>query len=106
MFSIFDLVNFLNEHIEEWWTPYEIGQELEVDTRTVKNVIRRLDRMTHNGWVLDISERTRIYAVRMVRDLEGSESLKKTEISEVEDKQNRNHTSPKKQTLLFEHRRF
>ena len=85
MFKILDLGNFLKEHGEEWWTPYQIGKELGIDIRTVKNVIRRLDRMTHKGWKLVIAERgDRLFCVRMERDLENSGNLVKAELSRME----------------------
>jgi len=81
-----DLEKFLKEHKGEWWTPHEIKTELGGDIRTVYNVIRNLIRRpwerTKKGWRLDVAERgDRIYCVRMVRDLEGSENLIKDEIS-------------------------
>ena len=77
-----DLENFLKEHEGEWWTPYEIGRELGIDIRTVKNVIRRLDSMTHKSWRLDIAERgDRLYVVRMVRDIERSRNRIRVHIS-------------------------
>ena len=89
MVNVWDLDKFLKEREGEWWTPYEIKNELGSDIRTVKNVIRRLSRRpwetTYKGWRLDIAERgKRLYVVRMVRDIEGSENLIKAEISEVE----------------------
>lgn len=90
MFSHRGLEMFLKEHEEEWWTPHEIRKELGVDIRTVKNKIRILDgrpwETTYKGWRLDIAERgTRLYVVRMVRDIEGSMNLIRVEASEVED---------------------
>ena len=89
MFSHRGLETFLKEHEDEWWTPYEIKKELGVDIRTVKNKIRILDgrpwETTYEGWRLDVAERgPRLYVVRMVRDIEGSENLIEAEISEVE----------------------
>ena len=89
MFNVWDLEKFLKGREGEWWTPHEIGKELGVDIRTVKNVIRRLGwrpwETTYEGWRLDIAERgDRLYVVRMVRDIEGSENQIKAEISEVE----------------------
>ena len=89
MFSHRDLEKFLKEHEDEWWTPYEIKKELGVDIRTVKNKIRILDgrpwETTYKGWRLDIAERgNRLYVVRIVRNIEGSENLIKAEIAEVE----------------------
>jgi len=89
LFDIWDLETFLKEHEGEWWTPYEIGKELKVDIRTVKNTIRMLDRRpsktTYEGWRLDIAERgDRLYVVRIVRDIEDSKSRIRAEISEVE----------------------
>ena len=89
MVNVRDLDKFLKEREGEWWTPYEIKNELGSDIRTVKNVIRRLSRRpwetTYKGWRLDVAERgKRLYVVRMVRNIEGSENLIKAEISEVE----------------------
>lgn len=89
MVNAWDLEKFLKEHKGEWWTPYEIKNELGCDIRTVKNAIRRLSwrpwETTYKGWRLDVAERgARLYVVRMVRDVEGSENLIKAEISEVE----------------------
>ncbi len=89
MVNVWDLDKFLKEREGEWWTPYEIKKEMGSDIRTVKNVIRRLSRRpwetTYKGWRLDIAERRkRLYVVRMVKDVEGSEKLLKAEISEVE----------------------
>lgn len=100
MFTTLDLENFLKEHEVEWWSPSEIRIELGVDLRTVKNVIRKLDSMNHKGWRLDIAERSRLYAVRMVRDIEGSENLIKAEISEVESKRIRVPLSSEKKITL------
>lgn len=79
MFKTSDLENFLKEQEGEWWSPSEIGKALGVDLRTVKNVIRRLDSMTHEGWRMEKAERERIYCVRMVRDVEISRKLIKSE---------------------------
>jgi len=101
LFTTSDLEFFLKEREEEWWSPNEIALRLGVDLRTVKNVIRRFHSMTHNGWVLELAERgDRLYCLRMVRDIEGSENVIKTEISEVKGK--RIHpqiSSEKKHTL-------
>lgn len=81
MFKTSDLENFLKEHEGEWWSPSEIGLDRGADLRTVKKVIRRLDNMSHKGWVLDIAERgDRLYVVRMVRDVEISRKLIKSEV--------------------------
>lgn len=93
-----DLEDFLKEHEGEWWSPSEIRKKLGVDLRTVKNVIRRLDGMTHKSWVLDIAERgDRLYVVRMVRDIESSRSLVK---SDVKGKRIRVPTSSKEKLTL------
>ena len=85
MVNAWDLEKFLKEHKGEWWTPHEIKTELGGDIRTVYNVIRSLIRrpweMTKKGWRLDVAERRRIYCVRMVRDIGGSDNLMKDEIS-------------------------
>ncbi len=89
MVNVWDMDTFLKEREGEWWTPYEIKKALGSDIRTVKNVIRRLSlrpwETTYKGWRLDVAERgKRLYVVRMVKDVEGSEKLLKAEISEVE----------------------
>jgi len=107
LFKILDLENFLKEHESEWWTPHEIGKELGIDRRTIKNVIRRLDIMTHGSWRLDIAERgNRLYVVRMVRDVEISRNIIKTEASKVKCNRIRvNKSSKLKQTyLMFDNR--
>ncbi len=101
MFTTSDLENFLKEREEEWWSPNEIGKELGVDLRTVKNVIRRLDSMTHEGWRLDIAERgNRLYVLRMIR-VENSRNLFKAEVSEVEGKRIHPQISSKKKPTLY-----
>ncbi len=101
MFTTSDLEIFLREHEGEWWSPSEIGTKLGVDLRTVKKVIRKLDNMNHKGWVLDIAERgDRIYVVRMVRDVESSRNLIKSEVSKVKGKRIRVPTSSEKQPKL------
>ena len=100
MFTTSDLENFLKEH-EDWWSPNEIGKALGVDLRTVKNVIRRLDNLTHEDWVLELAERgKRLYCLRMFRDIEGSENLIKVEIFEVDGKRTRPKISSKEQQKL------
>lgn len=98
-----DLENFLKEHEREWWTPHQIGKKLGVDIRTVKKVIRRLDKMTHNGWKLVIAERgDRLFCVRMKRDIENSGNLVEAEVSELDGKLIRVPTpSPKQKTLGY-----
>jgi len=102
LFTTLNLENFLKEHIGEWWTPSEIGKELGVDLRTVKNVIWKLDSTIPKGWRLDMAERgKRLYCVRMVRDIEGSDNVIKAEISDVKDSRIGVHKSSEiTQTLL------
>ena len=83
------LINFLREHEGEWWSPNEIAKEIKSDIRTTKNGITA-NRLWHyytfyEGWRLDVAERgKRIYAVRAIRDLEGSRAKIKADISEVQ----------------------
>ena len=82
-------ITFLKEHEGELWSPNEIAKALKSDIRTTKNRInanRLLPYYTsYRGWRLDVAERgKRIYAVRLMRDLEGSRARIKADISEVQ----------------------
>ena len=80
---------FLRKHEGEWWTPNEVAKALKSDIRTTKSRIHanrlRPYYTSYEGWRLDVAERgKRIYAVRMMRDLEGSRARIKADISEVQ----------------------
>lgn len=78
---------FLKEHEGEWYTPHEIAKELKSDIRTVKNDILRLRyrhyETTYKGYRLDVAERRRIYAIRMIKDVAGSIRIIEEEMAEV-----------------------
>ncbi len=104
MFKTLDLENFLKEHIGQWWTPNQLGKELSVDIRTVKNVIRRLDVMTPQGWKLVIAERgDRLFCIHMERDMENSGNIVKAEVSEVEINRTITETTPTGQQKLHKY---
>lgn len=83
-------ITFLREHGGEWWSPNEIAKATKSDIRTTKNGIRANRIMhyytTYEGWRLEVAERgKRIYALRMILDLEGSRAEINAEMSEVQD---------------------
>jgi len=86
--NIWDLTKFLKEHTGEWFTPHEIAKESNSDIRTVKNDIRILRNRpyetTYEGYSLEIAERRRLYALRIIKDVEHSIKLIQKEIVEVE----------------------
>lgn len=95
-----DLADFLIKHENEWWTPYEVAHESKVDIRTIKNGVktlslslsgsfedwryeRSLEDTAHRGLRIEVVQRRRIYAARMVRDLKWSIAKLGEEIAEV-----------------------
>lgn len=86
--NIWDLDKFLKDHIGEWFTPHEIAKESNSDIRTVKNCVRSLRyrhyETTYKGYRLEIAERRRLYALRIVKDVEHSINLVQEEMLEVE----------------------
>jgi predicted transcriptional regulator len=95
-----DLADFLIEHENEWWTPYEVAQESKVDIRTIKNGVKTLslslsggfedwryeyslEDTAHRGFRIEVVQRRRIYAARMVKDLKWSIAKLDEEIGEV-----------------------
>ena len=84
-----DLVHFLSGHVGEWWTPNETAKAMKSDIRTIKHAIRLCQQYpyqtTYKGWRLDVAERgKRIYAVRLMRDVEGSKAKISALIAEVQ----------------------
>jgi hypothetical protein len=82
-------IPFLRKHEGEWWTPNEIAKAMKSDIRTTKNRINanrhRLYYTTYEGWRLDVAERgKRIYAVRLMQDVEGSRAKINAEIAEAQ----------------------
>jgi hypothetical protein len=80
---------FLRKHDGEWWSPNEIAKAMKSDIRTTKNRINAHRYLpyytTYEGWRLEVAERgKRIYAVRLMLDLEGSRAKISAEISEVQ----------------------
>jgi hypothetical protein len=110
-FSEKELADFLTKHEDEWWTPNEIAKENKVDIRTIKNVIKRLSYSLsetytgveasndlYRGWIyadslsstayrgfrIEVVERRRIYAVRMVKDVPWSTAKVDEKISGIQ----------------------
>jgi len=83
-----DLASFLQFHEGQWFSPYEIARETKHDIRVIKNNISRLQRTSYwtayDGFRLDVAERgKRIYAIRMVRDIENSVKQVDAEIEKI-----------------------
>jgi hypothetical protein len=110
-FSEKELVDFLIKHQDEWWTPNEIAKENKVDIRTIKNIIKRLNyslsetytsiealndpyeswiyanslsSAAYRGFRIEVVERRRIYAVRMVKDIPWSTAKVNEKISGIQ----------------------
>ena len=112
-FSEKELADFLTKHQDEWWTPNEIAKENKVDIRTIKNDIKRLNyslsetytgieasndlyrgwiyadslsSTAHRGFRIEVVERRRIYAVKMVKDVPWSTAKVDEKISGIQKK--------------------